>query len=481
MSATDTVTQLIFGPPSSIDIIKDLERSTLSTLSTLGPWYRHDFVQSYIGAIKLSLIAAQKEYDIAEEALELMEIIDELKYSEANRPEYSEADRQEHLQDMVNIAKQAEESAKKVNEAFRDVRNTLNKQLIDIARSDKALDKISSMLFSDRLEIGHGSLRVSSKHLVISYTAIRQKSIVQRWLVLKNAYLEYTYMISNIQNSDPAFSAEMERAHHEELQYRKAVSPSRSRAKVIDHPVPRPPVVQVDLPVPTLPTFLDDLAKSTSDSLVVLRPWLQGNHTPPTPALSCIKKQAQSYVDAIKQIVFASRHGHDIAKEVLVFFNNVNDPKYSKNLSGIVNKARWGEDNTKKAYGAFRDVRKNLKKLFADCRDDAASLRSDTNPNTISNLLTDLENGASVLEDLSSCISQYIKWWTELGMSYRSLSASSERLVINDASFHKKADIQKWEELKKAFVEYTVMDAQIKELEDSDPAFTAEMEETCQE
>ncbi|KAF4623026.1 hypothetical protein D9613_002378 [Agrocybe pediades] len=241
-------------------------------------------------------------------------------------------------------------------------------------------------------------------------------------------------------------------------------------------------VVQVDLPEPTLPTFLKDLAKSTSSALVVLRPWCRDDFAPPTTALSCIKLQAQSYVGAIKLSVIAAQQGHNIAEEALGFSKNVDNREFSEKdrqgyLRGMVDIARRGEDNATKANEAFRGLRRKLEALIADSKVDIAK-GTDRVSNTISSLLTDLEKGTSALEDLSSCVSQYINWWTAQDMAHKSLSASSEQLVINYSSLRKRTVIQKWVELKKAYVEYTDM---IKELEDLDPAFSAEMKQALRQ
>ncbi|KAF9541124.1 hypothetical protein CPC08DRAFT_466503, partial [Agrocybe pediades] len=136
-----------------------------------------------------------------------------------------------------------------------------------------------------------------------------------------------------------------------------------------------------------------------------------------------------------------------------------------------------GEDNATKANEAFRGLRRKLEALIADSKVDIAK-GTDRVSNTISSLLTDLEKGTSALEDLSSCVSQYINWWTAQDMAHKSLSASSEQLVINYSSLRKRTVIQKWVELKKAYVEYTDM---IKELEDLDPAFSAEMKQALRQ
>ncbi|KAF8153808.1 hypothetical protein B0H34DRAFT_719215 [Crassisporium funariophilum] len=222
--------------------------------------------------------------------------------------------------------------------------------------------------------------------------------------------------------------------------------------------------------VPPTDVNLDDLAQATLLAFELLAPWCRLHYA--SLALQSISEQALQYVKAIDFSVVAAQQGFMIADEAISFAELLphSSPKdHHEYLLGMLAIADRGQQSAKLTVEKFRDVRTTVLKLLQDAAEEQSGTAFKAQGgNTLDNeQLTKLEEGISVLEKFSTCISSYISWWNLMALSGKTQFDRTEHVVFHYDCLREKTIISKWRDLRRDYVTYT---NKIRALQDSNPS-----------
>ncbi|KAF8883876.1 hypothetical protein CPB84DRAFT_1827544 [Gymnopilus junonius] len=224
----------ILAPPGTTNL-KDLASSTLLVFDLLRPWCKSNYsspalqsiktqAKSYMQALELSVVAAQHGFNIAEDALAFIDLMDSC----------SEDERQDYLRRMLEIARLGENNAKEAHGRFRGVRVMLlqlireakmqpsdedcqdvgtDPKLNELEKGISTLEKFSTCIslyisWWNAISMSHISQSKRLQQVVIKYNSLRARDVVQKWRNLRQEYVDYTDKIRQIQDADPEFALE---------------------------------------------------------------------------------------------------------------------------------------------------------------------------------------------------------------------------------------------------------------------------------
>ncbi|KAF8161640.1 hypothetical protein B0H34DRAFT_841410 [Crassisporium funariophilum] len=226
--------QVDLNPPGPMDL-RELALSTERAFEVLEPWYQtkqsvpalasisRQAVQ-YIKAIDFSVVASQKGFNIANDALDLANTLKPVGTHSIDDERKAEVERQKFLKGMVDQAVRGHKKAQEAMGKFRDVRVVMhelikkakaaqqekgsNKTLVELEKGISALEEFSNNIslyvsWWNEMEMTHLTQEGSTRALIVNYSSLRQMAVVKRWEGLKGGYLEYTNKIRALQDKHP--------------------------------------------------------------------------------------------------------------------------------------------------------------------------------------------------------------------------------------------------------------------------------------
>ncbi|KAH9476530.1 hypothetical protein JR316_0010442 [Psilocybe cubensis] len=215
-------------------------------------------------------------------------------------------------------------------------------------------------------------------------------------------------------------------------------------------------IIQVSLDSPSTDICLRDLAESTSNIYKLLRPWFCSSQ-PCHEVFKPIKSQALSYITAIDFSITAAQKGYTFCDEVIAFaasLGSSNDADRQEYLRGMVDLAHQAEGNAERAKAEFRNVRIVVGQLVQDAKKNI-NLNQYETASSNETRLKEFEDGVSLLERFSACISSYISWWNTIYMSHKSQVTRQTHVATNYNKIRNNDVLTKWKELRQEYVFYT--------------------------
>ncbi|KAF8153758.1 hypothetical protein B0H34DRAFT_65685 [Crassisporium funariophilum] len=182
----------------------------------------------YVQAIDFSIVASQQGFNIAEEAINFSQ---DLKEDSEEPDERTEIERQKYLRRMVDIAVRGHQMAEDSMMKFRKVRETMN-ELIDKAKAKEVkqgskdqqvlTDLTNNIAVLERfaghisqyagwwnnMEMLQNSQEERTKAQVMSYSSLREESVILKWEELRDGYTCYTNKIRVLQDAHPTLFVE---------------------------------------------------------------------------------------------------------------------------------------------------------------------------------------------------------------------------------------------------------------------------------
>ncbi|KAF8153807.1 hypothetical protein B0H34DRAFT_67038 [Crassisporium funariophilum] len=258
--------------------LDDLVRSTESALKLLAPWCKTVYssptlnsivykAQSYVEAINFSTEAAQHGFNIADDAVNLAQLM----------PTSSPQERHEYLLGMWRLAEQGRMKAGEAMDRFTDVRktvfalilaaqeeqNTLNLDFTGIGSATakevpplNACSAVSTVALRNLKDLkdgigiletfgkcvsiyiswwncmymNQGSQSARAEQIVFNYASLREVAVINRWHQLKQAYCSYVSEVLRLRDTYPEkffapnFTVESGQRLHKALQERNIQS-----------------------------------------------------------------------------------------------------------------------------------------------------------------------------------------------------------------------------------------------------------------
>ncbi|KAF8153786.1 hypothetical protein B0H34DRAFT_66480 [Crassisporium funariophilum] len=208
-----------------------LAQSTKAALDLLAPWYQSKHssktlilisrqAELYVHAVNSSILASQRGFTIADEAINLFEVL------QSNNIEGSkdmEIQKQEYLNTMFELAVRGHELTKEALNKFRNVRQTVLRLIQEAKNEDHGSEDPTSIIklsnlensisiledFSEnmsqyaswwnRMEMMQSAQKTSTEMFMkYANNALRQQTVVQKWMKLREEYVQYTEKVGMV-------------------------------------------------------------------------------------------------------------------------------------------------------------------------------------------------------------------------------------------------------------------------------------------
>ncbi|PPQ83163.1 hypothetical protein CVT25_005410 [Psilocybe cyanescens] len=198
---------------------------------------------------------------------------------------------------------------------------------------------------------------------------------------------------------------------------------------------------------------LRELADLTSHVYKLLRPWCFSEQSG-LAIFKPIRVQALSYVQAIDFSITAAQNGFNFCEDVLAFadlLDSSDEIQRQDYLRELVGLAQQAAENAEKAKDKFRNVRMIVGKLVRDAQKQQSMNASKSSEKQ----LKELEEGVTMLESFSACISTHISWWTTVYMGHKSQVMRLDPVVVRYNTIRNQGVVNKWKQLRQEYVDYT--------------------------